>query len=311
MKRISMYVFTLFLFSALALSACGPAATLVPTQAPVVTEPPAPTETTVPTATVPANPNFILATTTSTQDSGLLDVLIPAFEAQSGFTVQTVAVGSGAALKLGEEGNADVLLVHSPTAEKTFMENNFGTDRRLVMHNYFIIVGPAADPAGVKAATSAVDAFQKIAASGTQFISRADDSGTNAMELGLWKSGNITPTGQAWYVETGQGMLATLTVASEKAAYTLTDRATFLANKTNLQLEMLYENDSALLNVYHVILVNHDKWPSTNLDGAIAFSDFITSPAGQDIIASYGVDKYGQALFIPDAGKTDAELGLP
>ncbi len=287
MKRVSMYVLALLLFVALMLSACGSA------------------------ATVPANPNLILATTTSTQDSGLLDVLIPAFEAQTGFTVQVVAVGSGAALKMGEEGNADVLLVHSPAAEKTFMENNFGTDRRLVMHNYFIIVGPAADPAGVKTATSAVEAFQKIAASGAQFISRADQSGTNAMELGLWESAEITPAGQAWYVETGQSMGATLTVASEKAAYTLTDRATFLANKANLQLDMLHENDSALLNVYHVIVVNHDKWPSSNLDGAIAFADYITSSAGQAIITAYGVDKYGQALFIPDAGETDAELGLP
>jgi tungstate transport system substrate-binding protein len=313
MKRISMYVITLFLFSAFVLSACGPVATPapVPTPTAVPTEAPTPTPTTIPTATVPANPNLILATTTSTQDSGLLDVLVPAFEAQSGFTVQVVAVGSGAALKLGEQGNADVLLVHSPAAEVTYMSNGFGSDRRLVMHNDFIIVGPAADPAGVKNATSAVDAFQKIAASGTQFISRGDASGTNAMELSLWKSANITPAGQAWYVETGQGMGATLTIASEKAAYTLTDRATFLANQANLQLALLYEGDNALLNVYHVIIVNHDKWPSTNLDGAIAFANYVTSPEGQALIGSFGVDKYKQQLFIPDAGKTDAELGLP
>jgi tungstate transport system substrate-binding protein len=267
--------------------------------------------TSIPTATVPANPNLILATTTSTQDSGLLDVLVPAFEAQTGFTVQVVAVGSGAALKLGEQGNADVLLVHSPAAEVTYISNGFGSDRRLVMHNDFIIVGPAADPSGIKTAASAVDAFQKIAASGTQFISRGDASGTNTKELSLWKSAIITPTGQAWYVESGQGMGATLTIASEKAAYTLTDRATFLANQANLQLALLYEGDNALLNVYHVIVVNHDKWPSTNLDGAIAFSSYITSPAGQAIIMNFGVDKYGQQLFIPDAGRTDAELGLP
>jgi tungstate transport system substrate-binding protein len=241
----------------------------------------------------------------------LLDVFIPAFEAQSGFTVQVVAVGSGAALKLGEEGNADVLLVHSPAAEKTFMDNAFGTDRRLVMHNYFIIVGPASDPAGIQTAISAVDAFQKIAASGTQFISRGDGSGTNTMELGLWKKASITPTGQTWYVETGQGMAATLTVASEKVAYTLTDHATFLFNQENLQLNMLYENDSALLNAYHVIVVNHDKWPATNLDGAIAFTNYIVSPAGQAIIMNYGKEEFGQQLFIPDAGRTDAELGLP
>jgi tungstate transport system substrate-binding protein len=254
---------------------------------------------------------MILATTTSTQDSGLLDVLIPAFEQATGYTVQVVPVGSGAALKMGEVGNADVLLVHSPAAEKTFMSNGFGTDRRLVMHNYYIIVGPASDPAGIKSATSTVEAFQKIAASGAQFISRGDGSGTNTMELALWKKANITPAGQTWYVETGQGMGPTLIVASEKGAYTLTDRATFLTNQGNLQLDMLYQNDSALLNAYHVIVVNHDKWPNSNLEGAIAFADFVTSPAGQAIIDQYGVEKFGQQLFIPDAGKTDADLGLP
>ena len=131
------------------------------------------------------------------------------------------------------------------------------------------------------------------------------------MELALWKSAGITPGGQAWYVETGQGMGPTLTIASEKGAYTLTDRATFLANQGNLQLDMLYQNDSALLNAYHVIVVNHDKWPNSNLEGAIAFADFVTSPAGQAIIDQYGVEKFGQQLFIPDAGKTDADLGLP
>jgi tungstate transport system substrate-binding protein len=298
MKRHPINVFSCFVFLAVLLSACGPAMTPTPT---VV----------VPTATVPTNPNLILATTTSTQDSGLLDVLIPAFEAQSGFTVQTVAVGSGAALKLGEEGNADVLLVHSPAAEITFMDGGFGSERLLVMHNDFIIVGPPSDPAGIKTATSAVDAFQKIAVSGVQFISRADASGTNAKELALWKSANITPTGQAWYVESGQGMGATLTIASEKGAYTLSDRATFLANQTNYKLALLYQGDNGLLNVYHVIVVNHDKWPSTNLDGALAFANYITSPAGQEVIKNFGVEKYGQSLFIPDAGKTDAELGLP
>jgi tungstate transport system substrate-binding protein len=318
MKRFKSIVLAITLISILFLPACGPSATPAPTLAPpptafIPTNTPVPTATatTIPTATVPANPNMILATTTSTQDSGLLDVLVPAFEAATGFTVKIVAVGSGAALKLGEEGNADVLLVHSPAAEKTFMTNGFGTDRRLVMHNYYIIVGPAADPAGIAAATSAVDAFQKIASSGAEFISRGDGSGTNAMELALWKKAGITPAGQGWYVETGQGMGATLTIASEKSAYTLTDRATFLSNQSNLQLGMLYENDAALLNAYHIIVVNHDKWPSTNLEGAIAFADFIVSPAGQAIINEYGKDKFGQQLFIPDAGKTDAELGLP
>jgi len=285
MKRILIYVLTIFIFLSLALSACAPA--------------------------TPANPNLILATTTSTQDSGLLDVLLPAFEAQTGFTVQTVAVGSGQALKMGEEGNADVLLVHSPASEKTFMDNLFGSDRRLVMHNDFIIVGPAADLAGIKTAASAQAAFQKIAASGAQFISRGDQSGTNTKELALWRTANITPDSQAWYVETGQGMGTTLTIASEMGAYTLTDRATFLANQANYQLALLYEGDNTLMNIYHVIVVNHDKWPSSNLNGAIAFADYVISPAGQAIIADFGVDEFGQPLFYPDAGKTDSEMGLP
>jgi len=260
----------------------------------------------------PANPSMILATTTSTQDSGLLDVLIPAFEDASGYSVKIVAVGSGAAMKLGQEGNADVLLVHSPAAEKTFMSDNYGTDRRLVMHNDFIIVGPAADPAGIKSATSAVEAFQKIAAAQAMFISRGDESGTNAKELSLWKSAQLDPKGTsaAWYIESGQGMGATLTIASEKAAYTLTDRATYLANKSNLNLEILSEGDNALLNVYHVIVVNHEKWPNTNIDGAKAFADYVVSAKGQKLISSFGVDKYGAALFTADAEKTDADLGL-
>ena len=313
MKCISMYVLSLFLLTTLVLSSCGPAATPAPTPTtvPATSIPLTSTPTSIPTTTIPAIKNLILATTTSTQDSGLLDVLIPAFEGQTGFLVQVVSVGSGAALKLGEQGNADVLLVHSPAAEVTYMNNGFGSDRRLVMHNDFIVVGPADDPAGVKAATSTVDAFQKIAASGSQFISRGDASGTNTKELALWKSADITPAGQTWYVESGQGMGATLTIASEMAAYTLTDRATFLANQSNLQLALLYEGDNALLNIYHVIVVNHDMWPSTNLDGATSFANYITSPEGQALIGIYGVDKYGQPLFIPDAGKTDASLGLP
>jgi tungstate transport system substrate-binding protein len=266
-----------------------------------------------PTATIPANPSMILATTTSTQDSGLLDVLVPDFEAKTGFSVKVVAVGSGAAIKLGQEGNADVLLVHSPASEKTFMNDGYGSDRRLVMHNDFIVVGPISDPAGIKTATSVVDAFQKIAAASAQFISRGDKSGTNTAELNLWKSAKLDPAGTkaSWYIQSGQGMGATLTIASQKGAYTLSDRATYLANKSNLSLHILYEGDNALLNVYHIIVVNHDKWPNTNLDGAIAFADYIVSPETQAIIGNFGVDKYGQQLFIPDASKTDAELGLP
>ena len=259
----------------------------------------------------PANPNLILATTTSTQDSGLLDVLIPLFETESGYTVQTVAVGSGQAMKMGEEGNADVLLVHAPASEVTFMQNGFGKDRALVMHNDFIIVGPASDPAGIKG-MPVVNALKLISAGDDTFISRGDDSGTHKAELALWKKADFDPkaAASAWYLESGQGMGATLTIASEKNAYTLTDRATFLANNVNLQLEILVEGDKSLLNVYHVISVNPDKWPKANYDGAMAFLEFMTRASTQEAIGKFGVDKYGQPLFYPDADKTDADLGL-
>ncbi|HQV94379.1 MAG TPA: substrate-binding domain-containing protein [Anaerolineales bacterium] len=264
-----------------------------------------------PTPAAPANPNLILATTTSTQDSGLLDVLIPLFEAESGYTVQTVAVGSGQAMKMGEEGNADVLLVHAPKSEVEFMANGFGKDRALVMHNDFIIVGPAADPAGIKG-KPVVDALKAISAGSAEFVSRGDDSGTHKAELNLWKKAEYDPksAAPAWYLESGQGMGATLTIASEKGAYTMTDRATYLANKDNLQLEIFVEGDNALLNVYHVITVSPEKWDTANYDGALAFLNFMIAPATQEVIGKFGVDNYGQPLFYPDADKTDAELGL-
>jgi tungstate transport system substrate-binding protein len=309
-SRYSLF-FSLLIVLAVMLGACIPASTL--TEA-LVTEPPAATEipTEAPTkvpAAAPANPNLILATTTSTQDSGLLDVLVPMFEEQTGYIVQTIAVGSGAALKMGEEGNADVLLVHAPAAEVTLMEAGFGKDRFLVMHNDFIIVGPADDPAGIKD-LGPKDAFVGIYEAGAPFVSRGDDSGTHKMELALWKSAELDLAGQAWYIETGQGMGASMIVASEKEAYILTDRATYLANKDNYQLELLVEGDNSLLNVYHVITVNQSKWSDVNYDGALAFAKFITAAATQEVIGKFGVDKFGQPLFYPDADKTDADLGL-
>lgn len=260
-------------------------------------------------AAAPANPNLILATTTSTQDSGLLDVLVPMFEEQTGYTVQTVAVGTGEALKMGEQGNADVLLVHAPSSEVTFMDGGHGKDRFLVMHNDFIIVGPADDPAGIQELASQ-DSFEAIYNTGAAFVSRGDDSGTHKKELDFWKKAGLEPSGQAWYIETGQGMGASLIVASEKGAYILTDRATYLANKDNLSLEILLEGDNALLNVYHVITVNPDKWPKMNYDGGLAFARFMIDPDVQDVIGQFGIDEYGQPLFYPDADKTDADLGL-
>ena len=262
------------------------------------------------TPAAPANPNIILATTTSTQDSGLLDVLVPLFEAESGYTVQTVAVGTGAALKMAEEGNADVLLVHAPSSEVALMEAGWGKDRFLVMHNDFVIVGPAADPAGIKGTATAVEALQKVFAAGGTFVSRGDDSGTHKMEVSLWGKAANDPKGTEWYVESGQGMGATLTIASEKQAYTLTDRATYLASKDNLSLEILVEGDAALLNVYHVITVNPEKWEKANYDGALAFANFMIAVATQDVIGGFGVEEFGQPLFFPDADKTDADLGL-
>ena len=257
----------------------------------------------------PANMDLILATTTSTQDSGLLDVLIPAFEAQTGYKVKVIAVGSGQALQMGREGNADVLLVHAPAAERDYMAEGFGAERKLVMHNDFVILGPSKDPAGIRGFTTAVNAFQQIAASGAVFISRGDDSGTHKMELALWAKTGLKPGGES-YLETGQGMAATLIIASEKEGYTLSDRASYLANQGNVNLAILAEGDPILLNVYHAITVNPQKWPKVNSKGAQALSDFLVHPDTQKLIGAFGVEQYGQPLFVPDAHLTDADLGL-
>jgi tungstate transport system substrate-binding protein len=255
--------------------------------------------------------DLLLVSTTSTQDSGLLDVLLPAFTSKTGYNVQLVAVGSGQALKIGQQGNADVILLHSPAAEKEFVANGFGVDRRLVMHNDFVIVGTPSDPASLRTQPTIVDSFKAIFSSASTFVSRGDESGTHVKELALWKNAGLDPVGQDWYLETGQGQGATLSIASEKDAYALTDRGTFLAYKSNVDLEILVEGDPFLLNVYHVITVNPGKWSNVNLEGAQAFADFVTSPEGQKIIGEFGVEQYGEPLFFPDADKTDAELGLP
>ena len=244
--------------------------------------------------------DVILATTTSTQDSGLLDELTPLFEEQTGYNLKTVAVGSGAALKLGEEGEADVVLAHSPAAEVAFMANGFGTERRTVMYNDFVIVGPEADPAGIAGQESALEALKAIAASGTPFVSRGDDSGTHRLELGLWEQAGIEPTGE-WYQESGTGMGDTLNIANERQAYTISDRGTFLAQGDRLDLAILVEGDKALLNVYHVILVNPDNGPAVNVEGGRAFADFLLDPATQAVIGEFGVERFGQPLFTPCA----------
>jgi tungstate transport system substrate-binding protein len=248
---------------------------------------------------------LILATTTSTQDTGLLDVLVPAFEKQSGLMVKTIAVGSGQAMTMGQKGEADVLLVHSPDAEVKFMADGFGTARRLVMHNDFVVVGPAADPAKIKGAKSVAEAFKAIGAGGGTFVSRGDNSGTHAKEKGLWKAAGVAAEGQPWYQQTGLGMGQTLNVASEKGFYTLADRGTYLAMKKTLALEILVEGEKSLLNVYHVIEVSQAKWPKVNAAGAKAFADFMVSEQTQKTIGTFGTEKFGSPLFFPDAGKAE------
>ena len=253
---------------------------------------------------------LILATTTSTQDSGLLDVLIPIFEKGSGYFVKTIAVGSGQAMAMGKKGEADVLLVHSPDDEKKFMAEGFGSARRLVMHNDFVIVGPASDPAKLRSAKTSAETVKRISQAGALFLSRGDNSGTHSKEKKLWKTAGINPEGQKWYQQTGLGMGETLNVAAEKKGYTLADRGTYLSLKKRLGLEILVEGDPSLLNVYHVIEVNPAKWPKVNTAGAKAFADFMVSKKAQGIIGTFGVDKFGGALFFPDAGKTPELLGM-
>jgi tungstate transport system substrate-binding protein len=253
--------------------------------------------------------NIILSTTTSTQDSGLLDVLIPIFEKKTGYFIKTIAVGSGQAMAMGQKGEADVLLVHSPAAEKKFVAEGYGVNRRLVMHNDFIVVGPSEDSAKIRGAKPTVEAFKKIASGTALFLSRGDNSGTHAKEMAIWKTAGIDPEKQKWYQQTGLGMGQTLNVTSEKKGYTLADRGTYLALKKNLSLDILVEGDAILLNIYHVIEVNPAKWPKVNAAGARAFADFMVSKEVQDMVKTFGVDKFGSPLFFPDAGKKEEDLG--
>jgi tungstate transport system substrate-binding protein len=253
--------------------------------------------------------SIILATTTSTQDSGLLDVLIPAFEKKTGFFVKTIAVGSGQAMAMGQKGEADVLLVHSPEAEKKFVAEGYGINRRIIMHNDYVVLGPSEDPAKIKGTKSTAESFKKIASAKALFLSRGDNSGTHAKEKSVWKAAGVNPEGEKWYQQTGLGMGQTLNVASEKKGYVLADRGTYLALKKNLSLNILGEGDAILLNVYHVIEVNPVKWPKVNAPGAKAFADFMVSKETQDIIKTFGIDKFGSPLFFPDAGKKEEDLG--
>ncbi|PYN73693.1 MAG: tungsten ABC transporter substrate-binding protein [Candidatus Rokuibacteriota bacterium] len=250
----------------------------------------------------------ILSTTTSTQDSGLLDVLVPLFERQTGYAVKTIAVGTGQALVVAARGEADVVLAHAPELEKKYVADGKMLNRRIVMYNDFVVIGPADDPAKIKGTKRAADAMKAIAASGARFVSRGDNSGTHLLEKRLWKLAGVDPAG-GWYIEAGQGMGATLGIADDRKAYTLTDRGTFLALQKRVRLPILLEGDRPLLNVYSVMEVNPNNGPRVNAAGGGAFAAFMVSADVQKIIKTFGVDKYGQALFVPLAGMKEDEVG--
>jgi tungstate transport system substrate-binding protein len=250
----------------------------------------------------PGSRTVIVSTTTSTQDSGLLDVLVPLFERKSGYTVKTIAVGTGQALALAARGEADVTLAHAPALEKKYVAEGKLRQRRLVMYNDFVVAGPDGDPAKIKGETSAAVALRRIAAAGARFVSRGDKSGTHLLEAELWKEAGVTP-GPPWYIESGQGMGATLGIANDRGAYTLTDRATLLAFGKRVALKAVVEGDRALLNVYSVMEVNPANGPRVNAPAGKAFADFMVAPETQEIIRTFGVDRYGQPLFVPIAGK--------
>ena len=239
-----------------------------------------------------------LATTTSTRDSGLLDVLLPIFETETGINVKVVAVGSGQALELGKRGDADVLLTHAPNAEAQFMQEGYGSQRLPVMHNDFVLVGPENDPAHVTAQTAIADALRQIAQTAAPFISRGDESGTHMKEKEIWARARINPQGD-WYIPAGASMAAALRMASEKQAYSLADRATFLAHRHALDLVIVDEGDPLLHNPFAVITVSSEKHPHVNDRAARQFSDFLLSPSAQATIGEFGAEAFGQPLYFP------------
>jgi tungstate transport system substrate-binding protein len=249
----------------------------------------------------------ILSTTTSTQDSGLLDTLVPLFEKKTGLSVKTISVGTGQALALAARGEADVALVHAPSLERKYVEEGRMQSRRLVMYNDFVIIGPEDDPAKIKGMPKAVDALKRIAETQSRFVSRGDKSGTHLLELGLWKQAGIEPKG-AWYIESGQGMGQTLGIANDRRAYTITDRGTWLAFQKRISLPILVEKDKPLLNIYSVMEINPANGPRVNVAGGKAFADFMVASETQAVIKIFGVDKYGQPLFVPIAGQSEADF---
>jgi len=245
----------------------------------------------------PANEVIRISTTTSVNDSGLLPYLQPYFEKATGYKWEITSAGTGAAIKKGETGDADALLVHAKKSEEEFINSGYGLERVPFMYNYFVIVGPADDPAGIKDCATAADAFKKIADSGSTFVSRGDDSGTNKKELQIWEAAGVTPEGQDWYVNAGAGMGATLTQAAERQGYTLSDKGTFLSNDASKQLVILLGESEDMKNTYSMIAINPEKWPDTNSEGAKAFIDWMTGAEAAKLIADYGVAEYGEPLF--------------
>jgi tungstate transport system substrate-binding protein len=264
--------------------------------------------TMLPLSTAAQRPPVVLATTTSTQDSGLLDVLVPLFERQTGYSVKTIAVGTGQSLALAARGEADVTLVHAPGLEKKYVADGKMLNRRLVMYNDFVILGPEDDPAKIKGMKKAADALKAIASSGSRFVSRGDNSGTHVLEKSLWKLAGVEPE-RGWYIESGQAMGATLGIADDRKAYTLTDRGTYLAFQKRVRLPILVEGDAPLLNIYSVMEVNPANGPRINTAGGRAFADFMVAGETQKVIKTFGVDKHGQPLFIPVAGMKEDEVG--
>ena len=250
---------------------------------------------------------ILLATTTSTRDAGLLDSLLPIFERQTGYAVKVIAVGSGQALAMGRRGDADLVLSHAPEAERVLLDSGYFVRRRLMMHNEFLIVGPAADTAGVRTERDPVAALRRIAERHARFVSRGDQSGTHQRELLLWKrAGGLPPAPRSdWYIESGQGMGATLLLADEKRAYTLTDIGTYLAWRSKLELVPLVDGDSLLYNVYHVLELNPKTAPRANLAAGKALADFFVAPETQAMIGAFGKARFGRSLFVPDAGTPD------
>ncbi len=276
----------LLLLAILALAACRP-----------------PTLPATPAASAPQPAKeLVLATTTSTYDSGLLDAILPDFEQKTGIKVDVVAVGTGQALKLGQSKDADVLLVHAKSREEQFVADGYAPFRKDVMYNDFVILGPSADPAGIKGMTSAADAFRKIADARATFVSRGDNSGTHMKEMAIWQAAGVEPAGD-WYESAGQGMGAVLTMANEQQAYTLSDRATYLSRRDGLDLDILVEGDPMLFNQYGVLPIAQDEAHQDKFAAAMAFVDWITSPETQQLIAEFGKEQYGQQLFHPNASQ--------